>query len=154
MLLSSNVCRDDAHAIAYEGCCVVATWHGEPTEQRVDAMARAIATLGRMRSRGVVVLNVIGEETPLPDGPTRAALQRHFADARGRILALANVLTTTGVEGLLGRTMLTALSTAARRPFPTKVFANVEDAAWWISSFREAPPPSALVAAWRNIEAR
>jgi len=59
-----------------------------------------------------------------------AHIIRRWEDAR---TASATVILAEGLRGSLHRSVLTGLQLLAPAPHPTKVFATIPDAAWWLS---------------------
>jgi hypothetical protein len=83
---------------------------------------------------GLYVLNVITEQTGMPDNAARNYMGEQFATMRGRIKAMAVVLEKRGVMGTLSRAILNTVATISRRPFEMGILSDRPEGANWLAS--------------------
>jgi hypothetical protein len=112
---------------------LVAYWVGEPTAERLEAMVEQLRGVWRKHQTGVYLLNVITENTGIPDSATRRAIAGQFESMRNRLRASAIVLEKDGIDGTMSRAILSTLVTISRRPFDMKVFSTRDEAASWLA---------------------
>jgi len=132
---------------------LVAYWIGQPTPERLEAMVEQLRGAWRQHQEGVYLLNVITEDTGIPDTGTRRVIVEQFMSMRERLKASAIVLEKKGIDGTMSRTILSTLVTISRRPFDMKVFPRRDTAATWLAEQGGASARS-LTAAIDQLEVR
>jgi hypothetical protein len=145
---------DEAYAMTGVQDTLVAIWRGDPSPDRVDALAAQMRVIAKRNNSRVFLYNVITHSTPVPSAGSRATLQKHFSGMRGTLMGAAMVLEKTGLEGALSRTVLNTLGTIARQPFPMRIFAVRRDAAVWLGNQGSAASGVALTSMAESLEAR
>lgn len=147
---------DEAHATSNVRDTLVAIWRGEPTPERLGALADQLRAVAQRSSGRVYLYNVITPETRVPSPAARSALQSHFISMRGQLIAAAIVLEKTGAQGALSRAILKTLLTITRQPFPMRVFSVRKDALAWLASQGCGAHPNALATLtdqlWRQLQ--
>jgi hypothetical protein len=113
---------------------LVAYWYGECTLPALEQFRGELEQVALRHPSGIYVLNVISEETGMPDNAARKYLGEQFATMRGRIKAMAVVLEKRGIMGTLSRTILNTVATIARRPFEMGIVGDRSEGASWVAS--------------------
>jgi len=137
---------DEAYATSGVQDALVAVWCGEPTAERLVALADQMRLLAARSGGRVFLFNVITTTTPVPTTEARAVLQEQFESMRGQLIAAAIVLEKSGLHGSLSRTVLSTLATVTKRPFPMRIFSVRRDAAHWLRTSGCAASPQTLAA--------
>lgn len=112
---------------------LVAVWHGECTRPQLEHFGRELERLAARHPRGIYVLNVITEETGMPDNAARAYLESQFASMKGRVKATAIVLEKRGIMGTLSRAILNTVLTISKRPFEMGIVGDRSEGALWLA---------------------
>jgi hypothetical protein len=115
------------------GNTLVAFWYGECTQPVLEKFRGELEQVALRHPGGMYVLNVISEETGMPDNAARKYLGEQFATMRGRIKAMAVVLEKRGIMGTLSRTILNTVATIARRPFEMGIVGDRSEGASWVA---------------------
>jgi hypothetical protein len=136
---------DDAFATSGLQDTLVVVWRGDPTPERVSALAEHLRGIARRNDGRVFLFNVITATTPLPSPESRTRLQAEFASMRGQLKAASIVLEKMGVDGAVSRAVLSTLITISRRPFPMRVFPARRDAASWLGTVGCSASTAALL---------
>lgn len=136
----------------------VAAWYDAPTVEQMHAYgacAKALSTRWQGKS---ALLNVVVTGVPRFSSEVREAAAEYTREGAHTVGAAHIIL----VGGLLGSSVRAFLSTAmllGRPPNPTKVFANIEQAAFWMGrNLAERSPerwdPSDLAEMCRTVVER
>ncbi|HVY25458.1 MAG TPA: hypothetical protein VHB79_02860 [Polyangiaceae bacterium] len=112
---------------------LIALWWGECTRPALEDFGRELERLSARHPRGIYVLNVITEETGMPDNAARAYLETQFASMRGRLKATAIVLEKRGIMGTLSRAILNTVLTISKRPFEMGIVGDRSEGAHWLA---------------------
>lgn len=112
---------------------LVALWHGECTRPQLEHFGRELERLAARHPRGIYVLNVITDETGMPDNAARAYLEAQFVSMRGRVKATAIVLEKRGIMGTLSRAILNTVLTISKRPFEMGIVGDRSEGALWLA---------------------
>ena len=115
------------------GNTLVALWYGDCTLAVLEKFRAELELIATRNPSGIYVLNVISEETGMPDNAARKYLGEQFATMRGRIKAMAVVLEKRGIMGTLSRTILNTVATIARRPFEMSIVGDRSEGASWVA---------------------
>lgn len=129
---------------------LVAVWHGECTRTQLEHFGKELERLAARHPRGIYVLNVITEETGMPDNAARAYLEAQFASMRGRVKATAIVLEKRGIMGTLSRAILNTVLTISKRPFEMGIVGDRSEGVLWLAP-RASQKSERLLAALERI---
>lgn len=133
---------------------LVAVWAGDPTLEAMHAFAEQLEKLWARHQNGIHVLNIVGEQTGIPDAAVRELLSRQFESMRGRLLGMAMAVEKEGVAGTMSRAVLSTLITITRRPFHMSVHFKRSDAAEWLARQPGAPTAAQLLEMAAALERR
>jgi hypothetical protein len=122
-----------SYLVTTVGNTLIALWFGECTLLPLQKFRADLEQLAIRHPGGIYVLNVITEETGMPDNAARKYLGEQFATMRGRIKGLAVVLEKRGIMGTLSRTILNTVATIARRPFEMSIVGDRSEGASWVA---------------------
>lgn len=133
----------------------VVDFRDTPTKEGLDSAVRCKREALAANPDGVVVLNLLLGDKPLPSAEVRDyAEQKQSEDLEG-VLAHATVVTGEGFRAGALRSILAGLYLVSRSPFPRKVFSEIGAAAAWLGSIvrTERDWEAGLVAAVRAVQA-
>jgi hypothetical protein len=102
-----------------------------PSIEALDASVLGKRDVYAQNPGGIVVLNIVPGERPLPSGEVRDHAARKQGEDLDGVLAHATVVTGAGFRPGTLRSMLAGLYLVSRSPFPRKVFSTVDEAALW-----------------------
>ena len=125
---------------------------GRPTLSEMQEVGAQMLQLAARNPAGIYGYNVIAASAKMPDADARADIQQGFERLRGKLLASAAVIETTGIAGTLARTLVSTLLTVSKRPFTLRVFADRASAATWLAGQPGAPSAADLVGIAGTIE--
>jgi hypothetical protein len=125
---------------------------GKPNTFELEQVANETLELASRSPAGIYTYNLITAEARMPGAAERALMQQHFEQLRGKLIAAAVVVETSGISGMLARTLLSTLITASKRPFQLRVFADRATASAWLSGHAGTPPTADMQAVANTIE--
>ena len=134
---------------------MVAMYRGAITVDVLKAVSASQRRLSEAHGRiaGLTLL-LSSESFARPDASVRQFGETVSHEFDGVGYASAIVLTESGLQGALIRSILTGIQLASRRPVPQRVFSNVREAVEWIVSKNPESPLAPRVAEiHRRIEA-
>lgn len=146
--------RGSDHVVALWRQVYIVDFHDTPSKEALDAAVLGKGEAHAANPGGVVVLNLLPGDRPLPSAEVRDYAERKQSEDLAGVLAHATVVTGEGFRAGALRSMLAGLYLVSRSPFPRKVFSDVGEAAAWqatiVSAGRDwAPGLVAAVAAVR-----
>ena len=105
-----------------------------PNPQVVAGMAVAFAELAAQYPSGFSLLYITGpsETGELPDEASRKAVLQALRDYKGHIKAIGYVVLLRGILAATMRSVGSALLYAARIPFPTRIFGDLDEGVSWM----------------------
>jgi hypothetical protein len=112
---------------------VLAVWCGETTLAGVREGQRVFDDHAGRSPKGVLLLTVVEEAAPMPDGDARAGLGRLLKSGAGRTRRSAVVYEGAGFKAATVRSVVTGITALSKPPFPHKVFATVDQAAAFLA---------------------
>ncbi|MCX4242687.1 hypothetical protein [Paraliomyxa miuraensis] len=113
---------------------VTSRWRGAPTEDALRILGEHQRTLtDSFDERRIVALTIVGPRaTMLLSGEARKEAEVQAKVGRETLIALALVVEGEGFIAATARAVISGVQLAVRNPYPTKVFAIVDDARLWI----------------------
>jgi hypothetical protein len=123
-----NVTQSDGFAVAALGRVAIAVFDRAPSIAEAHAMAKVLSAVVRSH-QAVNILSVVGGECKLPDGPVRDQLTRDVKAVQAQIGFVATVIEGDGFGAAALRGAVTGMTLVLRPSYPTKVFANIQEAA-------------------------
>lgn len=142
-------------AMAPCGRLLLWTWLGPVTLEDCDALRDALGEHARRYPDGFVGLTLVRPDVPPPAEDVRLALLsvRRMASDRGMRAEAVVHDTHAWPRGSID-SVSSGLGTLAREICPRRVCDDVEEAMQWLRSrLDDVPPPSAVGAALRSVEA-
>ena len=112
---------------------VLAVWCGDTTMAGVREGQRVFDDHAAKTPNGVLLLTVVEEQAPMPDGDARAGLGRLLKSGAGRTRRSAVVYEGAGFRAATVRSVVTGITALSKPPFPHRVFALVDQAAAFLS---------------------
>jgi hypothetical protein len=126
--------------------------HGKPNSAELEQVANETLELAKRHPTGIYTYTLITEDARMPGATERALLQRQFEQLRGKLIAAAVALESSSISGRLGRTLLSTLITATKRPFQLRMFADRASAAAWLSGHPGTPSSADMQALVGTME--
>lgn len=114
----------------------ISVWDAAVTTEHARNAATLLTTLAKSEPR-VLVLAVLGPNTPPPDGAVRDIFASEFARLGNRVMAVANVIEGQGFRAAAMRAVVTGLTLVVRANHPQKACATVEEGSLWIAEQSE-----------------
>ena len=126
---------EPSHAIAFLERTLVVLWQTETRKQAVLELGSLLAGLAGLaeESRGLALIQVIGDHATPPDSDTRAALAAMLKANETRIIASAVVFEGSGFRASVIRSVVVGISLLSRPKCPHTVFASTADGLAWLS---------------------
>ena len=116
-----------------------------PSPNAVAELSTAFAELTAKCPGGVTLLYITGpsDKGELPDEASRNAVLQALREHKTHIRAIGYVILLRGILAATMRSVGSALLYAARIPFPTRIFADLDEGVGWIVDVtRQAGAPS------------
>lgn len=126
-----------------------------PSIESLDASVLGKREVAAGNPDGIVVLNILPGDRPLPSSEVRAYAEQKQGEDTAGVLGHATILTGDGFRAGTIRSMLTGLFLVSRSPFPRKVFSATPEAAAWLSTVVRAGRPwaTSLVQVVSSVQA-
>ncbi len=125
----------------------IALVRGEPSRSMIDGMHANMVAMRSDCPRGVGFLLIKLPGAPIPHGAIRKRAQHLFHDLRNDLRGFAGVSEGSGFWASTTRAAMMTITLFGRRPYPMKIFGNVEDGArWLLDVFSLCPTPNSWVA--------
>lgn len=121
-------------ALAVVGATLVVRDITAPTPSTIETLSETFRSLAEAEPGGFVVLYITGpsENGQLPDEPSRKAVLATLRAHKDNIRALGYVVLLRGILAATMRSVGSALLYAARIPFPTRIFGDLDEGIGWI----------------------
>jgi hypothetical protein len=132
-----------SYALAQWRNVLLGLWRDTPTIPAVEDIGRHYRRVMGKSHNAFGIITIIEARTPLPDLETRKVMVSLMSDTARSVACMAGVTEATGLKNATVRSVLTALSLAARAHHPTKIFSGLEEASVWIAeeAGRNQKPP-------------
>jgi hypothetical protein len=127
-----RVQRSPGFVCGSRGPLLISVWDAAPTLEMASIAASVLQQVARTES-GVVVLSVLGPNTPPPEGAVRQAFAESFDRHKSRIAAVAQVVEGEGFRAAAMRSVLVGITLLLRPGFEQKACATIADAAQFLS---------------------
>lgn len=152
---STVLSQGGGYAIALWRQAYIVDFRDTPTKEGLDAAVRCKREALAANPDGVVVLNLLFGDSPLPSAEVRDYAEQKQSEDLDGVLAHATVVTGEGFRPGAMRGMLAGLYLVSRSPFPRKVFSEIGQAAAWQAGIVKAGRDWApgLVAAVKALQA-
>lgn len=111
-------------------------WDTRSTPEQAARAIEVLEGLGREEER-VLVLAVLGANTPPPDDAVRDLFAAGFGRLGKRVVAVGNVIEGQGFRAATMRAVVTGLTLVIRAPHPQRTFATIEEGARFIAEQSE-----------------
>jgi hypothetical protein len=121
------------------GNCVINTWQGVPDPQQIAKIENAIRVTHTAYPSGVSLLVLIESGAPMPTADQRKELENFYVRCAPQFRCVAQVVEGTGMWAVMGRSVMAALRLVQRRPYPNKVFSDLNEALAWLEPHVENP---------------
>ena len=128
---------EPSHAIAFLERTLVVLWQTETRKQAVLELASLLAGLAE-ESRGLALMQVIGDHATPPDADTRAALAKMLKANETRIVASAVVFEGSGFRASVIRSVVVGIAMLSRPKCPHTVFASTAEGTEWLSGYMKS----------------
>ena len=119
-------------ASAAFGPLAISVWTSAPTLEHASTAATLLASLGKVQPK-LLVLAVLGPNTPPPDGAVREILAHQLTRLGAQIAAVANVVEGQGFRAATMRAVLTGMVLVIRPTYPQRACATIEEAAGFLA---------------------
>lgn len=126
---------DGARVAAYQNCAI-SIWQQQPGTEVTGGIAKINELVEQLVSRyegNVVMFAVIMPGNPLPNGAQRKELEAFYA--RWNWQAVVQVAEGVDLWSVTARSVMTAMRLVQRKPYPNRMFADVEEASQWASEY-------------------
>lgn len=130
----SNAHDDDEMQVLHWDHVITCRWRTAPTRDGLRVLREhQLARFDAVGKQRILTLSVIGPRaTVLLDADARHEAQRQAKMGHDLLMGLAFVVEGTGFQAATTRGVIAGVLLAVRSPYPTKVFASVDDARPWI----------------------
>jgi len=103
-------------------------WCDKTTVEGVQEGRRIFAEHLKANPSGVLVLTIVDERAPMPDGEARDALGELLKSGAKQTKKSAVVFEGAGFRAAAVRSVVTGITVFSRPPFPHKIFGTVDEA--------------------------
>lgn len=123
-------------ALSVVGSTLVVRDLTAPTPDTVAGLVAAFVELSAKHPEGFAVLYITGpsETGQLPDEASRKAVLQALREHKAHLKAIGYVVLLRGILASTMRSVGSALLYAARIPFPTQIFGDLDEGCRWIAS--------------------
>lgn len=111
-------------------------WDAAATREPALKAIEVLAALGRQEDR-VLVMAVLGPNTPPPDNVVRDLFAAEFGRLGKRVAAVANVIEGSGFRAATMRAVVTGLTLVIRAGHPQRACPTIDDGALFIAEHSE-----------------
>ena len=129
----------DGLRLAAYGNCIINNWTGSPGKAQFAAFDEFIAKVSQSWPDGILFFVVIEPGTPILNAEQRKDMEELYARWGVSLRATAQVVEGGNLWSLTARSVMTALRLVQRRPYPTRVFADVIEGAEWTAQYVARP---------------
>jgi hypothetical protein len=121
------------------GNCAINTWQAGADWSQLRELETSIRDLYTRYPSGVALIVLIEPGAPLPTAEHRKELESFYLRVTPILRAVAQVVEGTGMWAVAGRSVMAALRLVQRRPYPTRVFSEINEALGWLEPHLENP---------------
>jgi hypothetical protein len=129
----------DGLRLAAYGNCVINNWVGAPAKEQMAAFESYLSTVSKTCQDGIVFFVVLEPGAPILTAEQRKEMEALYARWGPSLRATAQVVEGGNLWSLTARSVMTALRLVQRRPYPTRVFADVLEGAEWTAQYIVRP---------------
>jgi len=129
----------DGQRFAAYGNCVINTWSNAVRSEHLAVFDLTVGKVAECYPDGLVFFVVIEQGAPLLDAEQRKEIEAVYARWAPQMRAVAQVVEGGNLWSVTIRSLMTAIRLVQRRPYPTRVFTEVEEGAEWLGPFVGAP---------------
>jgi hypothetical protein len=109
------------------GPLVVSVWDSTPTEQHARDAVSVLASVARVERR-MLVMAVVGRDTPPPDSIVRDIVAKEMARVSANVAGMAQVIEGLGFRAATMRAVLTGMGIVIKPSYPQKVCLTIDEA--------------------------
>jgi hypothetical protein len=129
----------DGLRLAAYGNCIINNWTGSPGKLQFAAFEEFISKVAQSWPDGILFFVVLEPGAPILNAEQRKEMEALYARWGPSMRATAQVVEGGNLWSLTARSVMTALRLVQRRPYPTRVFADVNEGAEWTSQYVARP---------------
>jgi hypothetical protein len=118
------------------GPLAVSIWESVPTEAHAKQAASVLASVSRSQDH-MLVMAVVGRDTPPPDAIVRDIVAREMANVSPNVRGMAQVIEGAGFRAATMRAVLTGMGIVIKPKYPQKVFVTIDEAGEFLASHGE-----------------
>ena len=128
--------KSPGFAVGAFGPLVVSVWDASPSEEHVRHAGSVLTTVARVEKK-MLVMAVVGRDTPPPDAIVRDLLAKDMARVGPNIAGMAQVIEGLGFRAATMRAVLTGMGFVIKPGYPQKVCPTVDEASEFLFSHAE-----------------
>lgn len=141
-----NVTRTQGFASGSFGPLAISIWDAPPRQVDARTAAELLSTLAKREPR-MLVLAVLGPDTPPPESAVRDTLARKLADVGAKVRGVANVVEGQGFRSATMRAVLTGMALVIRPTYPQVACASILEGSRFVAEHSELRLDASAVAA-------
>ncbi len=121
------------------GNCVINAWQGPPQQSQLDILGSLLERVTPQHAQGILFFVVLEPGSPFMDTDQRKDVEAFYARWTPSFGAVVQVVEGGNLWSVTARSVMTAMRLVQRRPYPTKVFSDVEEGTDWAAQFLRRP---------------
>ena len=129
----------DGQRFAAYGNCVINTWSSAVRSQHLAAFDETAGKVAQRHPDGIVFFVIVEQGSPLLDAEQRKEIEAVYARWAPSMRAAAQVVEGGNLWSVTMRSLMTAIRLVQRRPYPTRVFTEVNEGAAWVAPYVIGP---------------
>jgi hypothetical protein len=131
-----NVTRGRGFASGAFGPLAISIWDAPPRIEDARVAADLLATLARREPR-MLVMAVLGPDTPPPESAVRDTLAKKLAEIGDKVRCVANVVEGQGFRAATMRAVLTGMVLVIRPKYPQMACATIMEGSHFVAEQSE-----------------
>lgn len=124
--------------LATFGNCVINSWWQPPSAVEFKALNDYTANLAERFPSGITMLVVLEPGCPFLDSAQRREMEDYYARFQPHLRGVAQVVEGGNLWSVTARSVMTAMRLVQKRPYPTKVFSDIEEGTEWLGAYVSA----------------
>jgi hypothetical protein len=119
--------------------CIVNVWEGAPRTGSLSALEALMQKVSPEYPSGIAFFVVVEPGAAMVESDGRKELEAFYARWTPSFCGVAQVVEGGNLWSVTARSVMTAMRLVQRRPYPSKVFSEVEEGTQWMAQYVTAP---------------
>lgn len=125
--------------LAAYGNCIINNWIGSPGSLQMTTFDNFIGEVANQWPDGIMFFVLLEPGAPILNAEQRKEMEALYLRWGPKLRGTAQVVEGGNLWSLTARSVMTALRLVQRRPYPTRVFAEVDEGAEWAAQYLARP---------------